>query len=172
MFKKCFILGLIIVLCNNSYSQNHVSVTEWKSSHIEADELTGAKSGTLYYAIFENKNYNCSIHYNSNSKDKIKITLFNAIFEVEPHYSGGYWIEVLIGFYENDKLVKKVDTGFWANDDMKSIWVMDPILNKKIRKYLEDNNLPTNRYIRFVTDLYDNPNLDIKVYPRIINNNR
>ena len=190
--RRFFMLCLITLLCGNIYSQNlherelidslmitgqklsdemvevlaYSTFIKWNSIQTKADELKGTEGGTIYYTTFKRRNYICHFLYKSNPKDKIHITLENALFDVKIHNMGGYWIDVLVGFYENGELVKKVDTGFWANKNMKNIWVMDPLLNKKIRKYLEDNNLPANRYIRLITSLFGESDLDIKVYPR------
>lgn len=148
---KKFIITIVLALVA---SLSFTSYAQWSEpKYFPADEL---KDEGAYYATSYHGE-DGSVIFWSNETD-VKLVSKRGIFDYDDHY-----VDVIVGFYEGDKLVEKVETQFYVpsgdtNTAYTSSYKKPAALGLKIILHLSNTGK-----VRFIAKKYSGPDFDVTV---------
>ena len=126
---------------------------QWVQFTSEADELRGTPATTAYIYTAEDG----GMFVITDGKDDFTIVCDKGIFD----YSDNY-VKALIGFYDGNKLVEKVEVMLFVADGSGNMAISSeyqkPLVGKKVKDYINNTG-----DVRFVIPRYGRESYDIRV---------
>lgn len=129
---------------------------QWAEYKTEADELKGEEASTSYFYTAEDG----GMFVYFDNKDSFTVMCDKGIFD----YSDNY-VKAIIGFYDGDKLVEKVEVKLYVPDGSGNMALSSdykkPKVGPKVIDYI--NNVGD---VRFIIPRYGRASYDIRVPKR------
>lgn len=147
MKKIIFILSMTLLVCVNANAQM------WSIKETNADELKGTNASTM--VIFTD-NENGSFCLNFETEGIVMgIQTHKGIFNYDTIGRVKILNDVIIGFYENDKLIDKITTSFLMRGSKIAATLNGEIIVKVVQ------HLKYKGEVRFIVERYEDVDFDI-----------
>ncbi len=149
--KKLIVSFILALVASLSFVAN----AQWtEPRYFPADELKG--EGAYYANTYQGEDGYVIFWSNENS---VKIVSKRGIFD----YGSYHYVDVVVGFYEGDKLVEKIKTQFYVprgdgDTAYTSSYEKPADLGLKIISHLKNTGK-----VRFIAGKYSGPDFDITV---------
>ena len=149
MKKILFVLAMCLMFCVNANAQ------EWSVIETKADELKGTNASTM--VIFTD-NENGSFCLNFETEGIVMgIQTDKGIFDYDTIGRVRIVKDVIIGFYENDKLIDKITTSFLMRSSKIAATLNGEIIVKVVQ------HLKHKGEVRFIVERYESSDFDITI---------
>lgn len=160
--KKILVILLLIVLSLSTHAQG-----SWTVSHRDADELKGETAQDVY--MYEVPGIGTVVVWDWKKPDFRIITDKGFFHQERVQGVNGFCVPVKVGFYDkNGNLKSKFQLIMFVEENHVNKWIATGGFylggRGNIRKTLAHMK-SGDGYVRFVAELYDRPDFDIKVIP-------
>lgn len=158
--KKVLSIAIMLLMICTASAQG-----TWSSKETEADELKGTKGGTIY--VYSEKGIGSLVIWDWNDQ-QIRLVSDSGVFNI----NNGGWLEVLIGFYDDDGKMKD-KTNLWLSKEEGSGYnyartvnkgMIPPGQKKKVKKIF-NALLSGTGYVRILAPRYNTIDFDLKITP-------